>query len=125
MNYTQTVLSFTRAADFGGRRALRSDLLNALRTSEPPVIVDLAGLSTLDHEDIGLLLECVEQAAGRDTQLFLVAGSAAVRTLLDITRISSLVPVFISIEEAIQQDVTNCSVMHFPKPAPATSGVHR
>jgi hypothetical protein len=97
-----TILSFARASTFAGRRALRADLRNALRSSESPVIVDLTGQRSLDHEDINLLLECVEQGAGRDTPLFLVAGSHVVRVLLEVTRIASLVPVFSSLEEALQ-----------------------
>jgi hypothetical protein len=48
-----------------------------------------------------LLLECVAQAAGRDTQVLFVAGSRVNRVLLEVTRISSLVPVFNSVREAL------------------------
>lgn len=101
MSEGATVLSITRTSSFAGRHAVRVELRNALRNSESPVIVDLTGHRTLDHEDINLLLDCVEQAAGGDTPLFLVAGSHAVRVLLEVTRISSLVPVFSSMEEAL------------------------
>jgi hypothetical protein len=55
----------------------------------------------LNHEDIDLLLECVAQAAGRDTKVLFVAGSRVNRVLLEVTRISSLVPVFDSVKEAL------------------------
>lgn len=97
-----TVLPFASASDSAGRRSLRTDLRNALRSSEAPVIVDLTGQLTLDHEDISLLLDCAEQAAGQDTPLFFVAGSQAVRVLLEVTRIASLVPVFGSMDEALK-----------------------
>jgi hypothetical protein len=65
------------------------------------VIVDFSACRTLNYEDIDLLLECVAQVAGRDTQVLFVAGSRVNRVLLEVTRISSLVPVFDSVKEAL------------------------
>ncbi len=104
MRYTialDVIVPFPCASSSAGRRALRKDLLNALRVSGSPVIVDLSGFSTLNHEDIDLLLDCVAQVVGRDTQVLFVAGSRVNRVLLEVTRISSLVPVFNSVEEAL------------------------
>jgi hypothetical protein len=95
------ILPFPCASKSAGRRALRKDLLGALRGSGSPVIVDFSNCGTLNHEDIDLLLECVAQVAGRDTQMLFVAGSRVNRVLLEVTRISSLVPVFNSVEEAL------------------------
>lgn len=82
-------------------RRLRKDLLAALRVSSSPVIVDVSGCRSLNQEDIDLLLDCVAEAAGRDTQVLFVAGSLPNRVLLDITRISSVAPVFNSLSEAL------------------------
>jgi hypothetical protein len=95
-----TVLTFPCASNLAGRRA-RKDLLSALRISASPVILDLSGCGTLNHQDIDLLLECVAQVAGRDTNVLCVVGSGVTRVLLDVTRISSLVPVFNSVQEAL------------------------
>jgi hypothetical protein len=97
----RTVLPFPCGSNFASRRTLRKDLLRALRISRSPVIVDLSGCCTLNHEDVALLLACVAHVAGRDTQALFVAGSLANRVLLEITRIASLVPVFNSVEEAL------------------------
>ena len=102
-NPPSSILALCRESNSVRRRAFRKDLLAALRSSESPVIIDLSAFATLDHEDINLLLECTALAAGRDTQLFFVAGSPGVRLLLDVTRISSLVPVFESTERALAQ----------------------
>lgn len=83
------------------RRAQRKVLLGALRVSGSPVVVDLSGCPELNHDDIDLLLECMAQVAGRDTQLLFVAGSRPNRVLLEVTRIPSLVPVFNTVEEAL------------------------
>ena len=97
----QSVLSFPCGSGVTGRREFQKYLLKALRVSESPVIVDLSDCRTLDHQDIDSLLECVAQAAGRDTPLIFVAGSGSVRVLLEVTRLASLVPVFDSMEEAL------------------------
>jgi hypothetical protein len=76
-------------------------LVGAVRRSGSLIIVDCSGCSTLNHEDISLLLECLDQAAGRDTKILLVAGTPANRVLLEVTRISSVVPVFNSVIEAL------------------------
>ena len=96
-----TILPFPCASSSAGRRGLRKDVLIALRVSGSPVIVDLSGCGTLNHEDIDLLLECVAQAAGRDTKVLFVAGSRVNRVLLEVTHISSLVPVSNSVKEAL------------------------
>jgi anti-anti-sigma regulatory factor len=96
-----TILPFPCASSLTGRRALRKDLLIALRVSGSPVIVDFSDCRTLNSDDIDLLLECVAQAAGRETKVLFVAGSRVNRVLLEVTRISSLVPVFNSVEEAL------------------------
>jgi len=95
------ILPFPSASSSASRRAQRKDLLNALRVSESPVILDFSECRSLSFEDIDLLLECLAQVAGRDTQLVFVAGSSATRVLLEVTRISSLAPVFNSIEEVL------------------------
>ena len=98
-NGAASILPFPSASSSGSCRAQRNDLLNALRVSESPVIVDLSDRRTLRVEDIDLLLECLAQVAGRDTQMVFVAGSSATRVLFEVTRISSLAPVFNSMKE--------------------------
>lgn len=95
------ILPFPSASRSANRRAQRKDLLNALRVSESPVILDFSECRSLSFEDIDLLLECLAQVAGRDTQVVFVAGSSATRVLLEVTRISSLAPVFNSINEVL------------------------
>lgn len=88
-------------ASCSGRPSQRKALLSALRVAHSPVVLDLSSCRSLNHEDIDLLLECMAQVAGRDTQVIFVAGSPANRVLLEVTRIPSLVPVFNSVKEAL------------------------
>jgi hypothetical protein len=120
------ILPFPCGSDFPDRRGLRKDLLIALRVSGSPVIVDFSSCGTLNHEDIDLLLECVAQAAGRDTKVLFVAGSRVNRVLLEVTRISSLVPVFNSVREALaypqiaaENDAKVLRASQFQKPGSA------
>lgn len=101
-NDAWTIVPFPCASSSAGqRRTLGKELLIAVRVSGSPVIVDFSACRTLNYEDIDLLLECVAQVAGRDTQVLFVAGSRVNRVLLEVTRISSLVPVFDSVKEAL------------------------
>lgn len=96
------------------RRALRKELLGALRTSGCAVLVDLSRLKLLDHHDIDLLLECAACVAGRDAKLILVAGSPALRALLEVSRIASVVPVFDSTQEAFGYPQISAETIHVP-----------
>jgi hypothetical protein len=101
------VLAFPCCRSFTRRRAHRKDLLRALRSSGSPVIVDLSDCRTLNHEDVRLLLRCISQVTGRDTRMLLAAGSRIIRVLLEVMRISSLVPVFDTVEEALADSHTS------------------
>jgi anti-anti-sigma regulatory factor len=121
----RAVLLFPCMAGSTHRRTLRKALLNALRISESPVIVDLSACGTLNQEDIDLLLDCLAQRAGRDTQIFFVATSPVIQALLDVTRISSLVPVLDSLEAALcypQVAAKNCLEKQLLNPS-ETSGL--
>jgi hypothetical protein len=110
-----SILPFPAASNTPVGRALRRDLLNTLRASRSAVIVDLSDRATLNHDDIGLLLECVAEVAGRDTQLLFVAGSRVNRVILEVTRISSLVPVFNSAKEAMAYQNSPEEVLAYPQ----------
>jgi hypothetical protein len=94
------VLSFPSAWNFIMRRALRQDLLAAMRGRGSSVILDLSNRHTLNHEDIAVLLDCAALVAGRDIQLLVVAGSRSNRVLLQVARIAAVLPVCNSMEEA-------------------------
>jgi anti-anti-sigma regulatory factor len=100
-NMTQTALPFPSTVGASVRRELQKQLAQVLRASEFPVIIDLSDRHNLDHRDIETLLGCLAQAVGRDTQVIFVAGSPAIRILLEVTRIASLTPVFDSMEDAL------------------------
>ena len=96
-----TIVRFPCASTSTSRRALRNEFLNAIRVSETPLVIDFSGCSTLNHKDIDLLLECAARVVGRDREVRFAAGSRVIRVLLEVTRISLIVPVFDSVDEAL------------------------
>ncbi len=108
------VMNFPGDLGSEGRRALRKQLLGALRASGCAVIVDLSGRHSLDHHDIDLLLECAACVSGRDAKLIFVAGSPTVRALLEVSRIASVVPVCDTTEEALTYPQIAAETIHVP-----------
>ena len=108
------VIDFPGDFESETRRALRKELLSALRTSGCAVVVDLSRRKSLDHHDIDLLLECAARVAGRDAKLIFAAGSPAIRALLEVSRIASVVPVCDSIEEAFRYPQMAAETMQVP-----------
>jgi anti-anti-sigma regulatory factor len=108
------VMDFPGDLKSEGRRALRKELLSALRASGCAVIVDLSCRRSLDHHDFDLLLDCAACVAGRDAKLIFVAGSPAVRALLEVSRIASVVPVCDSKEEAFTYPQIAAGTIHVP-----------
>lgn len=108
------VMNFPGDLESEGRRALRKELLSALRVSGCALAVDLSKRQSLDYHDIDLLLECAACVAGRDAKLIFVAGSPAVRALLEVSRIASVVPVCDSIEEAFTYPQVAAETIHVP-----------
>jgi anti-anti-sigma regulatory factor len=111
-----TILPFHGCSDSRGRRALRRNLLNAVRSSGSGIVVNFSGCDGLNHEDIRLMLDCLAYIAGRDIEILFVAGSPVIRVLLDVTRVSSLVPVFDSVDDALahRQSSRASTVVDFP-----------
>lgn len=110
MTGTQTIVTFSGTLRFGRRSGLRKQLMEALRSSECPVILDMTECRTLDGQDVEMLIDCVAQSAGQDTPLLLAAGSPAIRIILDVTQISAVVPVFDSLQEALSVPPANSNI---------------
>jgi hypothetical protein len=67
------------------------------------VILDLSDRSVLDQDDIDFLLDSAAYVAGRDLQLLVAAGSRSNCALLEVARVSSVLPVFLSVAEALAE----------------------
>ena len=80
------------------RRRLRRTVTQMLR---PAVVLDLPAAFQLDNEALDFLLGCAREAAGHDAEVVLAAPNANHRVVLELTRISSVLPTFSSIQEAV------------------------
>lgn len=80
------------------RRRLRRSVAQMLR---PAVVLDLPISFQLDNEALDFLLGCAREAAGHDAEVVLAAPGVHHRVILELTRISSVLPTFSSIEEAV------------------------
>jgi anti-anti-sigma factor len=76
---------------------LVSDLVRRYRS----VVLDLNGVSAIDGSGIGTLAECIRGAQEAGARLVLCRVPRKVRTLLDLTRISSLVDIVANEHDAL------------------------
>lgn len=79
------------------RREVRHAITTMLR---PAIIFDLPATAKLDGHAIDFLIRCAHDAAAHDAEVALSAASPEHQVLLDVTRLSGLLPAFRSIEEA-------------------------
>jgi hypothetical protein len=121
-----TIVPFPCASTKSDRRAQQNEFVAALRFSSSPVILDLTACGTLNQEDIALLLEGLAQLAARDTKVFL-AASPVNQVVLEVTRISPLVLVFASVEQALarSQNPTESISSELGINTPATQGARQ
>jgi hypothetical protein len=66
----------------------------------PAIIFDLPPTTKLDSRAIDFLIECARDAVAHDAAVALSAASPEHQVLLDVTRISTVLPAFRSVEEA-------------------------
>ncbi|MGA8149641.1 MAG: STAS domain-containing protein [Terriglobales bacterium] len=84
------------------RNAFRRELRHAISAMlRPAVIFDLPPTTKLDGPAIDFLIQCALAAAAHDAEIAVAAASPEHRVLLEVTRLSCLLPAFRSIEEAI------------------------
>lgn len=67
------------------------------------VVVDLSGVAAIDGSGIGTLAECISNAKRAGVNLVLCCVPGKVRTLLDLTHISSLVDIAGTEHDALEK----------------------
>jgi anti-sigma B factor antagonist len=83
--------------------ALREALQNAASAADR-IVVDLTAVTFLDSTGIGVLLHALKQDHHRERgTLCLVGPTGMVRKVLNITQISQVLPIYVSVEEAVHQ----------------------
>ncbi len=82
-------------------RPLRNALEQALQ-SHPMLILDLSTVGFLDSAALGVLLHTLRVATGAGGQLALANVNPPVRALLELVRATSVLPIYPSVESALE-----------------------
>jgi len=77
------------------------DLVSELVLRYRSLVLDLSDISTIDGGGIGMLAQCIRSAKEAGANLVLCRVPSKVRTLLDLTRLSSLVEIASNEREAL------------------------
>jgi len=86
--------------DAQASRPLRAALEQALQT-HPTLILDLSAVGFLDSAALGVLLHTLRLATANGGQLALANVNPSVRALLELVRATSVLPVYPSVESAL------------------------
>jgi anti-anti-sigma factor len=86
---------------FQKESAALCELVNDLVRRYRSIVLDLNDVSAIDGGGIGTLAECIRNAKDSGANLVLCRVPSKVRTLLDLTRISSLVEIVGSERDAL------------------------
>lgn len=79
----------------------RQRLLELQFGPTPRVVIDLDGVEFLDSLGLGVLVGALKRARTHGGELVLVCTRARIRHLLDLTRLSEVVRVVSSVDEAL------------------------
>lgn len=80
-----TVLTVAGQVDEDSAAAFEELLLKATRAHRPPLLLDLSRIESMDRTGLAALMTIRNLAAARDCRLRVIAASASVRTLLNLT----------------------------------------
>jgi anti-anti-sigma factor len=80
--------------------ALHRTVVDLLEDGQRAFIIDLARVTRVDAAAVGELARAFTTVSANGGGLVLVVGCAQIRRLLDLTRLTTFVPVFPSIAEA-------------------------
>lgn len=94
-----TVLALAGDIDIHTAPALREQLAN-LEADGAAVVVDLAGVNFLDSSALGALVAAHRTLSDTGGSLRLAAPKAHVRKVFLITRLTEVIPLYESVEEA-------------------------
>lgn len=88
------VMKLPEVFDAKKARKLRCDLARKMSVSSPVVIVDLSRLRRVDVAGLEMFLEFLDEIAKRDGKLQVTDVSPEAATLLEMTRVGSLLSKF-------------------------------
>lgn len=93
-----SVIRVTGAVHLLNGERFRADL-EEIEVTQPVVVLELSGLDYLDSNALVCLLSLHERFAKEKIALVLVSPSPFVRKMIEITRLSEILPVFATLPE--------------------------
>jgi anti-anti-sigma factor len=96
-----TLIRCTGKIVYGKETELLQDQLNQLLRQYRRCIVNMAGVTQIDAHGLGVLVDCYRRARSRGSLLLLVNVSDELYELLQLTRLSRVLEIYSTEEEAI------------------------
>jgi len=97
------VISIIGELDMSTAPRLREELIRVVAATDTPrVVIDLAGVDHLDPTGLGVIFDGVKRTRSRGGDLALARAEAQVLRDLEIPRVIEILPVFESVDEAVQ-----------------------
>lgn len=83
---------------------LREAMQSCTDAEHPTLVVDMSDTTFCDSAGVGQLVQAHRQAAAAGGEVRLVIGTARVMRILAIVGVDRVVPIFASLEEALQEE---------------------
>ena len=96
------VVELIGSADMDQGEALRGQLREAAEAGNPNVVLDLRGLTFICSTWLSVLIQVHKACHARGGQVRLAGPIPPVKRVLETTRLTSIMPVFATVEQAIQ-----------------------
>jgi anti-sigma B factor antagonist len=94
------VVAVRGEVDLATAPALKNRLLELVADGVREIVVDLTATEFLDSTGLGAVVAAYKRVRAHDGHLRLVATSARVKRVFEITNLDRVVPIFTSVEEA-------------------------
>jgi anti-sigma B factor antagonist len=98
-----TTVSLAGELDRSNEREARSAIDRALSQGTTTLIIDLGRLAFMDSSGVSLLLHAYHALMKRHGKLVLVAPPGPVRRVLEVVRLSPLVPIYATLGQAVAE----------------------
>jgi anti-sigma B factor antagonist len=105
------VLTVTGEVDVATAPQLRQEAVRLTTSGQANLIIDLSGVDFLDSTGLGVIVGVLKRARTHGGELAVVGAENHVRKVFDITRISDVLPMFATVEEA-------CAALSNREPVP-------
>ena len=89
--------------DIATAPALREQLLRAIATHGPSLVLDLDDVAFLDSTGLGVIVGVLKRARTLGGDLVIAGASPAVRRVFEITALDRTLPLCSSVDEALAQ----------------------